>query len=68
MRRREQGAVSGPLIAELVAHEVGHTLGLRHNFKSSSMYTLAEINSPKVKGKPFKISELTQKIEELYED
>ncbi len=43
----------GPLIADLVAHEVGHTLGLRHNFRASGMYTLAEINSPKVKGKPF---------------
>ncbi len=44
----------GPLLAELVAHEVGHTLGLRHNFKASSVYTLAEINSPEMKGKkPF---------------
>ena len=41
----------GPLVAELVAHEVGHTLGLRHNFKASSVYTLAEINSAKMKGK-----------------
>lgn len=41
----------GPLLAELVAHEVGHTLGLRHNFKASSVYTLAEINSEGVKGK-----------------
>jgi hypothetical protein len=40
----------GPLLAELVAHEVGHTLGLRHNFKSSSSYTLAEINSRTFKG------------------
>lgn len=44
----------GPLVAELVAHEVGHTLGLRHNFRSSSIYTLEQINSPEVKGKkPF---------------
>jgi hypothetical protein len=44
----------GPLLADLVAHEVGHTLGLRHNFKASSIYTVEEINSPKVKGqKPF---------------
>jgi len=41
----------GPLMAELVCHEVGHTLGLRHNFKSSSVYTMAEINSKKLKGK-----------------
>jgi hypothetical protein len=44
----------GPLLIDLVAHEVGHTLGLRHNFKSSSIYTYAQINSPEVKGKkPF---------------
>jgi hypothetical protein len=43
----------GPLLADLVAHEVGHTLGLRHNFKGSSLYTFDEINSAKVKGKPF---------------
>lgn len=44
----------GPLLADLVAHEVGHTLGLRHNFKASSIYTLDKINSPEVKGKkPF---------------
>ena len=41
----------GPLLAELVAHEAGHTLGLRHNFKASSFYTLKEINSEAVKGK-----------------
>lgn len=41
----------GPLLAELVAHEAGHTLGLRHNFKASSVYTFNEINSPDVKGK-----------------
>ena len=27
-------------------HEVGHTLGLRHNFKGSGLYTLDEINAP----------------------
>ncbi len=41
----------GPLLVDLVAHEVGHTLGLRHNFKSSSVFTMEEINSEKVKGK-----------------
>ena len=41
----------GPLLADLVAHEVGHTLGLRHNFKASSVYSLKEINSDDLKGK-----------------
>ncbi len=39
-----------PLLADLVSHEVGHTLGLRHNFKASTQYSLAEINSPQIKG------------------
>lgn len=47
----------GPLLADLVSHEVGHTLGLRHNFAASGLYTLAEINSDKVRGKkPFAAS------------
>ena len=44
----------GPLLMNLTVHEVGHTLGLRHNFKGSSIYTFAQINSDEVKGKkPF---------------
>lgn len=44
----------GPLLIDLVAHEAGHTLGLRHNFKASSIYTYEQINSPEFKGKkPF---------------
>ena len=44
----------GPLLSDLVAHEVGHTLGLRHNFKASSIYSVEEINSKGIKGKkPF---------------
>lgn len=30
-------------LVSIVVHEVGHTLGLRHNFKASSVHTLAEI-------------------------
>ena len=41
----------GPLLADLVAHEVGHTLGLRHNFKASGLMPLDKINSNEVKGK-----------------
>lgn len=33
-------------LTDLVVHEVGHTLGLRHNFKSSSAYTFEEIRNP----------------------
>ncbi|MFQ5453966.1 MAG: zinc-dependent metalloprotease, partial [Candidatus Zixiibacteriota bacterium] len=32
-------------IVELVAHEVGHTLGFRHNFKASSIYSLDQIQN-----------------------
>ena len=33
----------GEAIKETVAHEVGHTLGLRHNFKASSWLSIDEI-------------------------
>lgn len=47
----------GPALRELVAHEAGHTLGLRHNFAASSVYTMDEINSPDLKGKkPWSVS------------
>ena len=36
-------------LKEVVMHEVGHTLGLRHNFKASSWKSLADIDDP-VKG------------------
>jgi hypothetical protein len=41
----------GQQLAHLTAHEVGHTLGLRHNFKSSSIYTMEEVNSEEFLGK-----------------
>ncbi len=33
------------VVKDTVMHEVGHTLGLRHNFKASTWRSLAEINS-----------------------
>jgi len=38
------------VIKETVMHEVGHTLGLRHNFKASSVYSLDEIRRRRTTG------------------
>ncbi len=44
----------GPLLMDVTVHEVGHTLGLRHNFKASSIYSFEEIQGDAIKGKkPF---------------
>ncbi len=32
-------------IVEVVAHEVGHTLGLRHNFRASTLLKLGDLNN-----------------------
>ncbi|MHC5006028.1 MAG: zinc-dependent metalloprotease [Planctomycetota bacterium] len=42
----------GPLLRDVIMHEVGHTLGLRHNFKASTIYTIQEINTEEWKGRP----------------
>lgn len=39
-------------LKEVVMHEVGHTLGLRHNFKASSWKSLAEISDPAKANEP----------------
>ena len=50
-KRAQHLPLSNDLINELlsyvVAHEVGHTLGLMHNFKASSAYTVAQMRDPK---------------------
>ncbi|MCA3147924.1 MAG: zinc-dependent metalloprotease [Burkholderiales bacterium] len=33
-------------LKDVVMHEVGHTLGLRHNFRASSVYSLQQISDP----------------------
>ncbi|MHC4416262.1 MAG: zinc-dependent metalloprotease [Planctomycetota bacterium] len=42
----------GPLLKDVIMHEVGHTLGLRHNFKASSIHSIQEINNEAFKGMP----------------
>ncbi len=39
------------LMVMLVAHEVGHTLGLRHNFKGSTLHALDELHDRRVTDK-----------------
>jgi len=38
-------------LKELIMHEVGHTLGLRHNFKSSSVVALDELHNKELTAK-----------------
>ena len=33
-------------LVDLLIHEVGHTLGLRHNFKASSIYSVEQLSDP----------------------
>ena len=38
-------------IVDLILHEVGHTLGLRHNFKASSMLSSEQLSDPELVSK-----------------
>ena len=45
--------IIGNALKEVITHEVGHTLGLRHNFKASSWLTLDEVKQHRDAGEPF---------------
>ncbi|MBW4521664.1 MAG: zinc-dependent metalloprotease [Scytolyngbya sp. HA4215-MV1] len=44
----EQQAYVHQFLRHLIAHEVGHTLGLRHNFHASSMLRPEELNNTEI--------------------
>jgi hypothetical protein len=39
-------AVMGQLVRYIVAHEVGHTLGLSHNHRASQVYSIEQLRDP----------------------
>jgi hypothetical protein len=43
----EADAFVAASLKAVVMHEVGHTLGLRHNFRGSTVYPLAKISDPR---------------------
>lgn len=42
----EAEAVAQSYVFDVIMHEVGHTLGFRHNFRSSIIYSLKQIQDP----------------------
>lgn len=43
--------LTGRMMRYIVAHEVGHTLGLRHNHRASTAYTVAQLRDPEFTAK-----------------
>ncbi|MBM3762933.1 MAG: DUF5117 domain-containing protein [Acidobacteria bacterium] len=39
-------ALMGEILLYIASHEVGHTIGLRHNHKASSAYSIAQLRDP----------------------
>ena len=42
----EADALAKAYLKDVIMHEVGHTLGLRHNFRASTVYDLKQIQDP----------------------
>lgn len=39
-------ALAQAYVKDVIMHEIGHTLGLRHNFRSSTIYTMKQLQDP----------------------
>ena len=46
MNSPEAEALAQAYVKETIAHEVGHTLGMRHNFRASTVYTAQQLQDP----------------------
>jgi hypothetical protein len=46
MEGPEADAVAQAYVKDVIMHEVGHTLGLRHNFRGSTVYSLKDVQNP----------------------
>ena len=43
--------ITGEVLRYIVSHEIGHALGLRHNFKAHSAYSIAQLRDPEWSGR-----------------
>jgi hypothetical protein len=46
MEGPEAEALAQAYVKDVIMHEVGHTLGLRHNFRASTVYSLKQLQDP----------------------
>ncbi|HEY5997943.1 MAG TPA: zinc-dependent metalloprotease [bacterium] len=51
--------LKGELLRYIVAHEVGHTIGLRHNHKASSAFTVQQLRDPAFTAKYGTVASIT---------